>query len=143
MLGAEVSEAWRKVWEQRRVVGLTLGLEDLISADGFNTAFGALTVEAWTAFVTRTCKSLELGVGDSLFDVGCGSGAFVFLPHQQGIAVGGADYSGALIEIARRAMPDGQFSVCEANQIDIVPTFDVVMSCFAFSYFNSLDYRVK
>ncbi|MGD0394762.1 MAG: class I SAM-dependent methyltransferase [Acidimicrobiales bacterium] len=109
-------------------------------ADGFDTAFGALTVEAWAAFVTRTCKSVELGGGDSLFDVGCGSGAFLYVPHQQGVAVGGADFSGSLVEIARRAMPDGDFSECEANQIQVAPAFDVVMSCFAFSYFSSLEY---
>ena len=113
----------------------------MILADGFDTAFGGLTVEAWSDFVSSVCDSMRLVAGDSLFEVGCGSGAFSYLPYQNGITVGGIDYSESLVGIARRAMPNANFSVCEANHVDTLQSFDVVMSCFVFSYFGSLDYR--
>jgi ubiquinone/menaquinone biosynthesis C-methylase UbiE len=115
-------------------------LSDLILADGFDTAFGALTVEAWSAFVARTCDSMRLVAGDSLFDVGCGSGAFLYLPYQDGVAVGGIDYSESQITLARRAMPNGDFVISEANAMDTSASFDVVISSAVFCYFNSLEY---
>ncbi len=136
----EVTSAWRRVWERPRFEDGTPALSDLILADGFDTAFGSLTVEAWSGFVARTCDSMGLVAGDTLFDVGCGSGAFLYLPYQDGIAVGGVDYSESQIALARRAMPDGNFVVNEANAIDTFASFDVVISSAVFSYFDSLDY---
>ena len=133
---------WQQIWGRRRVGDETLALSHLLLADGFDTVFGALSIDAWSAFVARICKSMRLSTGDSLFDVGCGSGAFLYPPHQNGITVGGVDYSESQIEVARRAMPDGDFSVCEANAIDTNTPFDVVTSCAVFLYFDSLDYAV-
>jgi trans-aconitate methyltransferase len=139
-----VSSEWRKVWERQ---GLEAGganrdpvLSDLILADGFNTGFGDLTIEAWSGFVTRICNSMRLVAGDSLFDVGCGSGAFLYLPYLNGVTVGGVDYATSQIARAQRAMPKGTFAVGEAVTVDTSNRFDVVMSCAVFLYFDSLDY---
>ena len=135
-----MNEGWRSIWERRSVAESEPTLSDLILADGFDTAFGSLTVEAWADFVLRTCDLMQLDAGDSLFEVGCGSGAFLYLPYQSGVTVGGVDYSEPLVAIARRALPNGGFSVGEANSMETAPPADVVMSCFVFSYFESLDY---
>src|SRR5688572_30956474 len=68
-----VNRRWQSVWSQRSDVSLDGDdtLESLIRADGFNTGFGDVTVDAWTDFVDRTCAMLGLGSGDSLFEVGC------------------------------------------------------------------------
>ena len=135
-----MTNEWRKVWGRRRFEDGTPSLSDLIVADGFDTAFSAVTAEAWSEFVERTVDSLKLVAGDSLFDVGCGSGAFLYLPYQNDVAVGGADYSESQIDFARVAMPNGDFTVCEANAINTSIPFDVVISCAVFQYFGSLDY---
>ena len=140
MGGVQVTAAWRRVWERRRFQDGTPALSDLIVADGFDTVFGSLTVEAWSAFVARTCASMRLVTGDSLFDVGCGSGAFLHLPYRDGVAVGGVDFSETQIALARRVMPEGDFVVSEANAMDTCRSFDVVVSCGVFCYFDSLDY---
>ena len=127
------------MWSQRpRLEDPTL--EHLIRADGFNTGFGDVTVNAWTDLVDRTCATLGLEAGDSLFEVGCGAGAFLYLPSQHGIEVGGIDYSPSQIEAARRAIPDGNFEVRDADDLDVSPGVDVTIAFSVFQYFSSLDY---
>ena len=136
---------WHDVWSRRTLNddsdgGSAPTLEDLIVADGFNTGHGDIEVEAWSEFTSRTYELFDLSPGDSLFDVGCGSGAFLYPASRRGIDVGGIDYSTSLIDIAKRAMPDGSFDVREADELETVPSADVVMSFGVFLYFPSLDY---
>lgn len=135
---------WRDVWAKQTPFrpddsgpGPTIG--DLISADGFNTGFGDIGVEAWVDVVTATCTRFGLAAGDSLFDVGCGAGAFLQPAHDRGIEVAGLDYSPTRIELARKAMPGGHFVVGEAADLDPEPPVDVVLSFSVFQYFASLD----
>ena len=139
-----VNSRWQDVWSQRTPSGIPhdggATLENLIRADGFNTGFGDITVEAWSDFVGRTCDVVSLEAGDSLFEVGCGAGAFLYLPSQRGITVGGIDYSPAQIETAKRAIPGGTFAVRDAVDLDPTPTADVTIAFSVFQYFSSLDY---
>jgi trans-aconitate methyltransferase len=75
-----------------------------------------------------------------VFEVGCGAGAFLHELRALGCTVGGIDSSPALIEIARRALPDGQFDVCDAALLSPEPTADFVISSGVFLYFASLAY---
>ena len=136
---------WHEVWSQRTLTdhtdgGRGLTLDDLIVADGFNTGHGDIEADAWIEFTHRTYELFDLSPGDSLFDVGCGSGAFLYPASRRGVDVGGIDYSTSLIDIAERAMPDGSFAVCDANELATAPSADVVMSFGVFLYFPSLDY---
>lgn len=115
-------------------------LEHLIRADGFNTGFGDVTVDAWTDFVDQTCALLGLEAGDSLFEVGCGAGAFLYLPSQHGIEVAGIDYSPSQIEAAKRAIPGGNFEVRDAGDLHVSPSANVTIAFSVFQYFSSLDY---
>lgn len=138
---------WHEIWSQRTVDTRTDGdgptLDDLIVADGFNTGHGDIDVDAWLEFTNRTYDLFDLTPGDSLFDVGCGSGAFLYPASRRGVDVGGIDYSASLIEIASRAMPAGSFDVCEASELDTTASADVVMSFGVFLYFPSLDYASR
>jgi SAM-dependent methyltransferase len=139
-----MTQAWRSVWQAHGVGDPTAeqgpALSRLLAADGYNTGFGSLTEASWLAFVRNTCDLLSLKPGDSVFEVGCGAGAFLLQPYLDGIEVGGLDYSGALIGLAKTAMPDGNFEVNEAAALHVEPAVDVVMSCGVFLYFDSLDY---
>jgi trans-aconitate methyltransferase len=109
-------------------------------ADGFDTGFGDITVDAWTEFVDQTCALLGLETGDSLFEVGCGAGAFLYLPSQRGIEVGGIDYSPSQIDTAKRAIPGGSFEVRDADDMDVSHSANVAIAFSVFQYFSSLDY---
>jgi SAM-dependent methyltransferase len=134
---------WHEVWSRHGVerdVEAGSLLAGMLAADGFDTGFGSITEDAWIDFVSRTCDRLELRPGDSLFEVGCGSGAFLYPASVAGIDVGGIDYSERLVEDARRAMPDGHFAVAEAAALDTQPAVDAVVACSVFFYFPSHEY---
>jgi SAM-dependent methyltransferase len=132
---------WNDVWAARRLDSArgTL-LEQLLAADGFDTGFGSVTAEAWAAAVRHRARELGIAAGSSVFEVGCGAGAFLHELRALGCTVGGIDSSPALIEIARRALPDGQFDVCDAALLSPEPTADFVISSGVFLYFASLAY---
>jgi SAM-dependent methyltransferase len=132
---------WKDVWRNRHLSssqGSTLSA--LLTADGFDTSYAALEEENWVAFVDRRAAELGITPGMSVFDVGCGAGAFLYDLWRRGCTVGGIDWSNNLIEIARSVMPDGHFDVKEAKDLDVHPPADVVLACAVFLYFPSHEY---
>ena len=80
----------------------------------------------------------------SVFEVGCGSGAGLYLFQNDGYHVGGIDYSAHLIDIARRVLTSPVELICEeaANSAwDI--RYDAVLSNSVFSYFDNYQYAEK
>jgi hypothetical protein len=140
-----VTDRWAEIWDRRsvdRAVAEREGeLAALMAADGLDTGFGSVTPEAWRAFAQGFARvPLGLEAGDRLFEVGCGAGAFLLPLHEIGLRVGGIDRSAALIEAARRALPEGDFAVGDAESLAPEPAADAVVSCGVFLYFPGLDY---
>jgi len=90
--------------------------------------FHQLSDEQWRTFVADIAEALELREGDRVFAVHCGSGAFLRPLHEAGCAVGGSDPDARLIEIARRDMPGGEWSVGDDEAPSGTP-WDVVVAC--------------
>lgn len=134
-------ERWKQVWESRDLAGsVSSTLSRLLAADGFDTPYASLDEASWVEFVERGAGDLRIEPGMSVFDVGCGAGAFLHVLRSKGCTVAGIDWSPNLVEIAREVMPDGKFRVCEARDLELHPPADVVVSCSTFLYFPSLDY---
>jgi SAM-dependent methyltransferase len=74
------------------------------------------------------------------YEVGCGAGAILYDLHRQGYRIGGLDRSAALIGHARQAMPGGQFTCCDAADLNATESWDAVVSFSAFEYFPSYEY---
>ena len=75
----------------------------------------------------HVAETLDIGPGTRVFEVDCGDGAFLYPLHQNGYIVGGIDRDAALIEQARKAMPEGVFSVGMAPALDPAAPWDVVV----------------
>jgi trans-aconitate methyltransferase len=139
-----VTHKWQSVWQAHTTndseTGTGSQLARLLRADGYDTGFGSMSDQAFSSFVATTCASLKIESGDTVFEVGCGAGAFLYPPYTAGVRVGGIDYSESLIAHAREVMPSGQFEVKEATALEVTPTADVVISCGVFLYFASLEY---
>jgi SAM-dependent methyltransferase len=135
---------WSTVWANR-ALDPSQGsiLAQLLAADGFDSGFGAVTEGAWAAFAGRWAERFGLGPGDSVYDVGCGSGAFLWPLAEAGLRVGGIDRSESLVRIARSVLAGGEFSVGEAVEMADGEPFDVVLSMGVFLYFPSLDYAAE
>ena len=77
--------------------------------------------------------------GQWVADLGCGSGLFSARLKNLGALVEGVDSSAKLIEIARRNIPDGHFSVADVTDT-MLPgrCFDLAVSCLVMHYLNDL-----
>jgi len=129
------------VWAARRLDPARGSLlAQRMAADGLDTGFGDVDEVSWRSFVRHTAAVAGIGAGDSVFDVGCGAGAYLYELSAMGCTVGGLDASEALLGYARTALPGGRWSHSDASELDVDERWDVVASCGVFLYFPSLDY---
>lgn len=132
---------WKQIWNSRKVDDDAGGiLEKLLRADGYDSTFGKMAVPPFVSYVTMIRAELGIGEKDTIFEVGCGAGAVLYPFYTRGHVVSGLDYSKPLIALAAETMPEMAFQVGNADQLDVAQKFDMVLSCGAFIYFESLDY---
>lgn len=132
------SRNWRAVWERRGLRGEeAVDLDALIKLDGFDSGAGRVEVDQWRRYAGIVADKLRMRSGETVFEVGCGAGAFLYaLREWRSLSVGGLDYSAGLIAAATRAMPDGSFTVSEANAVDPRIPYDYVIANGVFHYFD-------
>ena len=81
---------------------------------------------------------------ESVFEVGCGGGAELYMFHEDGLKVGGIDYSADLVRIARGIFGGECELVCgEASDTPTGVKYDAVISYGVFMYFTDYDYAGK
>lgn len=134
---------WQEVWSKRQFVqeqSETI-LESLIKMDGFDTPLGKMTELDWRDYVNNCIKNLDLTVDETVFEIGCGCGAFVYVLCEKGFRVGGIDFSPPLIEIAKKSMPNSSasFQVCDAIDLEEIKS-DCIIANHVFHYFPSYEY---
>jgi cyclopropane fatty-acyl-phospholipid synthase-like methyltransferase len=142
------AKTWDEIWNNRRISSpdqsQDISLEDMLNADGFDTPTAKLnSVEYWEEYIRGISKKIDLAPGDSVFEIGCGCGAFLYLWYKEGHRVGGIDYSENLISFARHAMKGMDFRVSEAIDLDTEEKYDVVLSNGVFLYFKDYSYARK
>lgn len=111
-------------------------LEALMAADG---ALAGMPEAGWRAFVEHVVEVLDVGPGTSVWDAGCGAGAFLFPLWENGYVVGGSDPVADLVERARAAMPQGFFAVGAATSLDPADPWDVVVASRGFAGLADVD----
>jgi len=80
-------------------------------------------------------ERLRVEKGMRLLDVGCGAGGAAQIASRRGTWVSGLDASGTMIEIARKRVPDGDFSVGEIEELPYADhIFKAVVGFNAFQY---------
>lgn len=134
---------WQKIWNKRSPGEGNLTLEDLIRLDGYDSGAGTISPKDWRENARIISGRLGLEDNMSVFEVGCGSGAFLkSLLEMHDLKVGGIDYAEGLLSTARKAIPDGDFTCDEASRLDIEQKYDFVISNGVFHYMT-LDYAVE
>jgi len=123
---AEVVEAYR---QRAPRYDLTVSLLDLFARVGFN-------ISGWRR---HAVSELGLKAGDTVVDIGCGTGLNFSLLHRavgpQGLIVG-VDISEAMLSHARRTAEANQWAniqlVCaDASQFELPPRVNAVLSTYA------------
>ena len=129
---------WYEIWAQRQVNDSeSLTLENLIALDGFDSGAGKIEVNDWREYTRLAAEKLNIKESNSVYEVGCGSGAFLYaLSEHISLNVGGNDYSDSLIKAAKQIFPKGDFECLEARSINTSNTYDFVISNSVFHYFD-------
>lgn len=95
-------------------------------------------IDEYVKLKARLCKkSCKL---TSVYEVGCGSGANLWLFEKDGIKTGGIDYSQSLIDNALEVCNSSDILCDEAINIPVLPLYDAVFSMRVFSYFDNTRY---
>lgn len=148
---------WKEIWSNRisndNLLSSNSSEKDIFlelkRIDGFDGIGSTLTYEAlikqYNMIKQRLIEdaynySKVNGNINTVFEVGCGSGANLFLLENEGYKVGGIDYSDKLISVASKVLETKDLVCDEAINLDIEPTYDVILSNSVFSYFQSVDY---
>ena len=132
-----MNNKWKEIWNKRSADQDKYSLDDLIKLDGFDTGAGKINENDWRYLTNKVAEVLGLQDDDTVFEVGCGAGAFLYsLLEDYDLKVGGLDYSEGLIEIAKKVMPDGNWILDEAKNIPDDQEFDYVISHGVFHYFG-------
>ena len=144
------SAFWKEIWENRKDALDDIDKKDkkavfleLKRIDGFDVLGDGLSYEALEMQYRETKKALCLQGGDSAFEVGCGCGANLFLFREDGIKVGGLDYSKALVRIMEKVFAGEPPLECICDSADRLPvdvTYKAVFSNSVFSYFPDYAY---
>jgi trans-aconitate methyltransferase len=129
---------WREIWEKRAPgASGTPGLAELIALNGFDSGAGFVSVDDWRANARAIAEHIDLASSESVYEVGCGSGALLYaLLEIKQVGIGGIDYSHALISAAKSAIPAGHFTVGEALETRPEPVVDWVISHGVFHYLD-------
>lgn len=136
-----MTTTWKKIWESRQInPQIESVCARLMAADGVNSVFSDMNEQAWREFVRHTIEESGIRKGASVFEVGCGAGAYLYPLQELGCRVAGLDASSVQVSYARKAMPEGQWFIGEAISLDPQPAYDFVVSCGVFHYFRSLEY---
>jgi len=80
-----------------------------------------------------------IGAGDTVLDVGCGTGAFLRVAADHGATVCGLDASAALLEIARERVPEADLCQGDLQHLPYVDdSFDAVCGFNAFFFADDM-----
>lgn len=134
-------EKWKNIWNNKGKGANITSIQDLINANGYETS--GLNEKNLKDFIDKQIEKLKIVKGDSVYEIGCGSGTILSLLHDKGVLVGGCDYSESLIEICKSLKVSDDVSHKLADQISIEPQYDFVISMGVFHYFPDLEYVTK
>ena len=79
---------WQEIWNKNDRINRII-LEMLIKADGFDSGAGSFSVDDWLEYTNTIYNLINIQKEDTVFDVGCGSGAFLYPLYLDGHIVGG------------------------------------------------------
>jgi len=138
-------QTWQEIWSQRGGGDKTAtDLQALIELDGYDGAAAKVLAPDWQAYANAVARLLRMGTGDSLFEVGCGAGAFLYAMREAGLRIaGGIDSSDGLVKVAGRHFPGAELRYAEAMELDVEPPCDFVLANSVFHYFPSFDYAAN
>lgn len=145
---------WKEIWNNRTLpdilvhpgedeFGIYAALKEMDGFDvsvenreGYYRNFYDTAVEMCETLRKNECIK-------SVFEVGCGSGANLYLLKNRNMKIGGIDYSQTLVEAANKILGNDAVHMGEAIDIHTDEKYDVVLCDSVFAYFPSEEYGAE
>lgn len=143
---------WKALWGSRTAEKSILQSGDprkvfleLKRSNGFDVVAGGIPYETFLAQYRQMKERLSRGLPQgktlrSVYEVGCGSGANLFLFENDGITCGAIDYSESLLGCAKQVLRTADIRCDEACELPVEPNYDAVISVSVFGYFTDETY---
>jgi SAM-dependent methyltransferase len=99
----------------------------------------ALNEDQQTPSYEEALRRVGLERGQSVLDIGCGAGAFLRMVSERGASAAGMDASEALVELARKRVPEADIRVGEMEALPYEDDrFDLVTGFNSFFFANDI-----
>lgn len=147
-----VQNNWKALWGRRTAeMGILRDGDprkvflELKRSDGFDVVEGGISYETFLTQYRQMKERLSRGLPQgetlrSVYEVGCGSGANLFLLEHDGITCGAIDYSESLLGCAKQVLRTADIRCDEACELPVEPKYDAVISVSVFGYFTDESY---
>lgn len=135
-----MSSKWAKIWESRVTTPGVMNHVELLKANGYDNKRS--TLSPWNLSYAQEFywNIIRLQESDTVYEVGCGSGGFLYPLYKDGYQVGGIDRSQNLIDIALINLHGEDFKCGDAQEITTTEKWDHVISFGLFLYLPSIKY---
>lgn len=142
---------WQQIWQKKNADEEILRhgtykeiVLELKRSNGFDITAEGLSFAA----IQQQCSTIQYFLQQSmgnqtltnLYEIGCGSGANLYMYEYAGLRCGGMDYSENLIHIAKSILKSEDILCTEATHIPTEPHYDCVISNSVFQYFDNIAY---
>ena len=129
---------WEKIWNKSDRINKIV-LDCLVKADGFAGSSRAYKTNDWIEYCENIYSKIGISKEDRIFEIGCGSGAFLYPLYLKNISVGGNDFSKSLLNLAKNFMPESDFICKDAVNSNLNSSYEIVVSHSVFQYLNDLS----
>ena len=145
---------WKEIWNRRKIIRSADELSgdefqiyrELKRLDGFDVSVEE-EEKYYSSFYRAAVKLFEdikkQNNIESVYEVGCGSGADLYLLQNRRILIEGIDYSEQLTSFARQLLGEDKIHTGEAIEISTDKKFDMVLCDSVFAYFSEETYGEK
>lgn len=138
---------WKRIWDGKQAETQILKNGDMKSvllelkrSNGFDVD-GELTFDAFYEQYGEIRDNLQkYRQMHSVYEIGCGSGANLYLFERENYVCGGIDYSSGLTAIARQVLETEDIVCAGAADVPTDRRYDAVFSNSVFSYFDDTVY---
>lgn len=147
---------WKEIWNKRSADKDILSsgdeeklLMELKRSNGFDVYANGPGYGAWIRDYEQVKRELSFNKNEdgyalsSVFEVGCGSGPYLYLFERDGMRCGGLDYSESLIRSAREILAAEDLVCDEAINTKTDVMYDAVISSGVFCYFPDEAYALS
>jgi ubiquinone/menaquinone biosynthesis C-methylase UbiE len=133
---------WKKIWNKNAKVIKPKNLNDLLRLNGHSSATSEINQKEWKKYINYFIKKYNIQQNQSILEIGCGCGAFLYFFFKKNIKCFGIDNSEKLIKIVKKNFKKDNFHVGEANNLSKIKNkkIDFIFVNSVFHYFKNSKY---